>query len=45
MSIVLGHGVYNLSEAARLTGLNPQRARKWFTGRSGGRKPVFQSDY
>jgi uncharacterized protein (DUF433 family) len=42
---ILGHGVYNLPEAARLTRLRPQRVREWFTGRSGARKAVFRSDY
>lgn len=43
---ILGHGVYGLSEAARLTGLEPGRAREWFRGRKDGvRKPVFLGDY
>ena len=44
---ILGHGIYNLSEAARLTSLKPQRVREWFHGRSKTQvlKPVFRSDY
>ncbi|WP_337174972.1 hypothetical protein [Paludisphaera sp.] len=43
---ILGHGVYGLSEAARLTGLRPARVREWFQGRKVGvRKPVFRGDY
>ena len=44
---ILGHGVYNLPEAARLTGLKPQRVHEWFRGRSNGRTsvPLFHSDY
>jgi uncharacterized protein (DUF433 family) len=43
---ILGRGVYNLPEAARLTGLRPERVREWFRGRkSQTRKPVFRSDY
>jgi uncharacterized protein (DUF433 family) len=44
---ILGHGIYNLPEAARLTGLRPNRAREWFRGRPGtpSRDPVFRSDY
>lgn len=44
---ILGHGIYNLPEAARLTGLRPQRVREWFHGRprAASRKPVFRSDY
>ena len=44
---ILGHGIYNLPEAARLTGLKPQRVREWFGERAmtAARKPVFRSDY
>ncbi len=44
---ILGHGVYGLPEAARLTHLKPQRVREWFHGRPRGeaRRPVFRSDY
>jgi uncharacterized protein (DUF433 family) len=44
---ILGHGVYSLPEAARLTGLKPQRAREWFHGRptKHSSKPVFLGDY
>jgi len=44
---ILGRGVYNLPEAARLTGLRPQRVREWFHGRPKERscKPVFRSEY
>lgn len=42
----LGNGVYNLTEAARLTGLRPQRVREWFRGRtSTAVPPVFAGDY
>ena len=44
---ILGHGVYNLSEAARLTRLKPQRVREWLTGGASGptHRPVFRSDH
>ncbi|MEO6810598.1 MAG: DUF433 domain-containing protein [Isosphaeraceae bacterium] len=44
---MLGRGVYNLPEAARLTGLTPSRVREWFLGRPSetSRQPVFQGDY
>ncbi len=44
---ILGHGVYSLPEAARLTRLKPQRVREWFQGRPNERtrKPVFWGDY
>jgi uncharacterized protein (DUF433 family) len=44
---ILGHGIYSLPEAARLTGLKPKRVREWFLGRprDEARKPVFRSDY
>jgi uncharacterized protein (DUF433 family) len=44
---VLGHGVYSLPYAARLTHLKPQRVREWFRGRpkSATQTSVFQSDY
>jgi uncharacterized protein (DUF433 family) len=44
---ILGHGIYNLPEAARLTGLKPRRVREWFQDRpkEDPRKPVFRSDY
>jgi uncharacterized protein (DUF433 family) len=43
---ILGHGIYNLPEAGRLTGLKPQRVREWFGGREAKvRRPVFRSDY
>ena len=44
---VLGHGVYSLPDAAKLTRLKPQRVREWFTGSRGtrARQSVFQSDY
>ena len=47
MPPILGHGIYNLPEAARLTRLRTSRVREWFTGRSldQERKPVFKSDY
>ena len=44
---MLGRGVYNLSEAARLTQLRPGRVRAWFQSIESNRPgdPVFQSDY
>jgi uncharacterized protein (DUF433 family) len=45
MRIILGHGVYNIPEASKLTRLRPQRVREWFTGRTAARKPIFKSDY
>ncbi len=45
MSMILGHGVYSISEAARLTHLRPQRVREWFAGQGGHRGGVFRSDY
>jgi uncharacterized protein (DUF433 family) len=44
---ILGHGVYNLPEAAKLTGLKSRRVHEWFKGRSNGRAsvPLFHSDY
>jgi uncharacterized protein (DUF433 family) len=47
MQSILGHGVYGLSEAARLTRLPVFKVREWFTGRSThhGLQPVFSSDY
>jgi uncharacterized protein (DUF433 family) len=44
---ILGHGVYSLPDAAKLTRLKPQRVREWFTGSRGTRtrESVFQSDY
>src|SRR5262249_7176964 len=45
MSIILGHGVYSIPEAAKLTHLRPRRVREWFAGRGGAREGVFRSDY
>lgn len=44
---ILGHGIYNLTEAAKLTQLKPQRVREWFHGQplDRMRKAVFRSDY
>jgi uncharacterized protein (DUF433 family) len=43
---MLGNGIYNLSEAARLTGLRPQRVREWFGGRTAtAPPPAFPGDY
>lgn len=43
----IGHGVYSLAEASRLTGLRSQRAREWFLGRPSEqlRKAFFAGDY
>jgi uncharacterized protein (DUF433 family) len=45
--VILGHGIYSLPEAAKLTRLKPVRVREWFNGKSNGTagKAVFQSDY
>jgi uncharacterized protein (DUF433 family) len=47
MTTMLGHGVYDFREAARLTGLKQERVRGWFRNRPAGsnRNPIFQSDY
>jgi uncharacterized protein (DUF433 family) len=46
VTVLIGQGVYGISEAARLTGLKPSRVREWFRGRPPrGTKPVFHSDY
>ncbi len=39
--------MYDLREAARLTGLNPARVRRWFAPppSESGRKPVLKPDY
>jgi uncharacterized protein (DUF433 family) len=44
---ILGHGVYDISEAARFTGLKQARVREWFRGWSSDPipRPVFRSDY
>jgi uncharacterized protein (DUF433 family) len=44
---ILGHGIYSLPYAAKLTHLKSQRVREWFRGRpdSKSRKSIFQSDY
>ncbi len=44
---ILGHGVYTLPEAARLTRLRPSRVREWFAGSAKvrGVAPVFRGDY
>jgi uncharacterized protein (DUF433 family) len=44
---ILGHGVYDINEAARFTGLKRARVREWFRGRVSDPipRPVFRSDY
>jgi uncharacterized protein (DUF433 family) len=44
---ILGNGVYDLAEAAKLTGLRRARVKEWFQGRDArpDAKPVFRSDY
>src|SRR5438552_16081177 len=44
---ILGKGVYDLTEAARLTGLRRARVKEWFNGRDArpGAGPVSRSDY
>jgi uncharacterized protein (DUF433 family) len=41
---ILGHGCYNLSEAALYAGLPRRTVRRWFVG-TGGRPPLFRPDY
>lgn len=43
----LGKGVYDLAEAAKLTGLRRATVKEWFQGRGArpGAEPVFRSDY
>lgn len=47
MTILLGNGVYDYREAARLTGLKPQRIREWFRTPTAAakRSSAFRSDY
>jgi uncharacterized protein (DUF433 family) len=43
---MLGNGVYDLTEAAHLTGLRPRRVREWFRGHPATvAPPVFLGDY
>jgi uncharacterized protein (DUF433 family) len=44
---VIGNGIYDIREAARLTGLKQRRVREWFRGRVSDPMPhpVFRSDY
>jgi len=44
---ILGKGVYDLTEAAKLTGLRRARVKEWFQGRDArpGAGSVFRSDY
>ncbi len=44
---MLGHGVYGIAEAARLTGLHPTRLGRWFKGRSDHPdvRPFLVADY
>lgn len=43
----LGLGLYDLKEAARLTGLSPRRVRRWFVPPPSevDRRPVLKADY
>ena len=45
--MILGNGVYNLTDAAKLTGLRRARVKQWFEGRTSDPvpRPVFKSDY
>ena len=45
MSERIGHGVYGLGEAAKLTGVNPATLRSWFFSTEKKRRPVLQADY
>ena len=47
MTAILNNGVYNFSEAARLTQLKGSRVREWFRVRhtENGRKPIFLGEY
>lgn len=42
---ILGHGIYTLSEAARLVHTTPRRLGAWFYGWPGGAVPITHSDY
>ncbi len=44
---ILGHGVYDLGEAAQLTGLKRSRVREWFWRRVSDQdpRPIFDGDY
>lgn len=42
---VLGNGVYGMSEAARILGIQPQKVRAWFHGWPGGDPALLRSDY
>jgi uncharacterized protein (DUF433 family) len=44
MISALAHGVYEFSEAAKLTGLQVSRIREWFRI-TRDRRPIFRSDY
>jgi uncharacterized protein (DUF433 family) len=43
MTRLLGNGVYTFSDAAKYTGLQPERVREWFGQNHGA--PVLRSDY
>lgn len=43
MTQILGHGVYSVTQAARLLHLKPNRVGEWFSGRRTA--PVFNGDY
>lgn len=45
-TVLLGHGVYNIPEVARYTGLHHQRIRSWFSTRLNEQAPsLFHSEY
>jgi uncharacterized protein (DUF433 family) len=45
MITILGHGVYTLAEAAKLTKLDLSRIREWFRIRGSHPPPIFRSRY
>jgi uncharacterized protein (DUF433 family) len=45
METILGKGVYDIAEVAKLTGLSAARIREWFRGKRTAAGPLFTSDY
>lgn len=41
----LGTGIYTMTEAARLAGVSPRRAKAWFTGGTPNNRLLAHSDY
>lgn len=44
MQSLLGHGVYDYGEVARLIGASHQKVRAWFEGWPRGSRPALRSD-